>query len=392
MESVGVRTFNHAFVSVPYFRYMVSMTPRDIMHALLEGTLKVEGHALLYCAIHKYKWFSLASLNAAIKAHNWQGKQSVPPIYSSTIKGAVGGKPSHKGSLSFTAGEMLSFVLHSTELMRPLMSPEGLERAEWKSWVMHVRILASCLTRSYTEETIAALDRLIFDHHSAYLAIPHYGHLFKPKFHFVQHIPQDIRNWGAPRDVWCMRTEAKNQEMKKAAKKGNFRDVCRDVAYFWVQRTAYRMRHRLHLYSNDEMVPVGSEPISVAERSHIIFRQQFPDAVHIFYYSEVMRGGIRYAPGTWVIYRLPGAGGARRLALVSSIVCLTTESAQEHWLLMARPNGATPKPGDDGVPCLSIDAVDAPTASPAMLLLDVWHFAPLFSFYYDGMVRFVEQH
>ena len=166
--------------------------------------------------------------------------------------------------------------------------------------------------------------------------------------------------------------------MKKAAKKGNFRDVCRDVAHFWVQRTAYRMTHGLHM-SSDEMIPVGSEPISVYEPSHIIFRQQFPDATHIFYYCEVMRGGIRYAPGTWVLYKRPGAGSA-------------TESGQEHLLMMVRPNGAIPLRGEDGVPCLSLDAVDAPAATLDVLLLDVWHFVALYTFHHDGVVRFLEQH
>ena len=74
------------------------------------------------------------------------------------------------------------------------------------------------------------------------LFIQLYPHLWKPKNHFAQHIPADIKRFGPPRTYWCMRFEAKNQEHKRAAKTGNWRDTPGTIAHFWVDRSAFRLR------------------------------------------------------------------------------------------------------------------------------------------------------
>ena len=65
--------------------------------------------------------------------------------------------------------------------------------------------------------------------------------MWKPKNHFAQHIPADIKLFGPPRTYWCMRFQAKNQDHKRAAKMGNFKNTPFTVSQFWAHRSAHRL-------------------------------------------------------------------------------------------------------------------------------------------------------
>ena len=138
-QSVGVNTYAHSFTRIPYFQ-LISYVPRDLMHIELEGNLKVHLYGFLYMAIKKYKWFSLGEFNDQIRSfpflRNTHGNVERPPkIPRTTLKGRAGKLPWGKGSIPFTSGQMLQFVLHSLEIIRPLLSTQALASAEYAAWL-----------------------------------------------------------------------------------------------------------------------------------------------------------------------------------------------------------------------------------------------------------------
>ena len=277
--SVGVKSYQHAYTRIPYFD-VILYVPRDLMHVELEGNLKVHLYGFLYMAIVKHKWFSRAQLNARIEAFSFCSKvRRPPPIPAATLKGRKGTLPRGKGTIPYTSGHMLHFVLHSLEILRPLLArhPSSLESAEYKAWVAHVRYFAALMKRSFTDQSIAALDTMIFRAQSLFLAISAYSKLWKPKNHFAQHFPGDIARFGPPRTYWCMRFEAKNQDHKHAAKTGNFKNTPRTVATFWAERSAHRLTKKRKL-AVASVEPGGA----------------------------VRHDGMELAPGTWVLYQRKG--------------------------------------------------------------------------------------
>jgi hypothetical protein len=58
-----------------------------------------------------------------------------------------------------------------------------------------------------------------------WLQVPEYIGLKKPKHHFVQHLAVDLHQYGPPRGYWCFGFEAFNQEIKRAARRSNFKNA-----------------------------------------------------------------------------------------------------------------------------------------------------------------------
>jgi len=194
------------------------------MHVELEGNLKVHAYGFLYVATKKYCWFTRRQLNDAMARFPFLRDQP-PRIPSTSLKGKKGKLPKKNGTISMTSGQMLQFVIHSVEILRPLMSNAAQASPEWKAWVAHIKYLQALMKMHFTIETIRQLDELIIDAQRLFLDIENYAGLWKPKNHFAQHFPSDILRFGPPRGYWCMRFEAKNQEHKRAGKLSDYRSV-----------------------------------------------------------------------------------------------------------------------------------------------------------------------
>ena len=287
--SLGVNTWQHAYTRIPFFD-VITNVPRDLMHVELEGNLKVHLYGFLYMAIVKHKWFSRAELNARIKAFPFFSKvRRPPPIPASALKGRKGTLPRGKGTIPYTSGHMLHFVLHSLEILRPLLSAVALQSAEYKAWVAHVHYFAALMKRSFTDATISAVDALIYRAQRLFLGIAAYSELWKPKNHFAQHIPGDIRLFGPPRTYWCMRFEAKNQDHKRAANTGNFKNTPGTVAKFWAERSAHRLTKK-------------------RKRTFIATESK----------GTVCLDGMELTAGMWVVFKRPGPV-KEKLAKIQSI-------------------------------------------------------------------------
>lgn len=255
MRSIGINTFEHAYVNIPYFEPVLHV-PRDLMHVELEGTLKCHLYGVLYMAIVKYKWFTLHQFNAAVK--HWPFPSNKRPdklptkpegkipmhapsfeaalithalinAYSNFMRfvGTRQGTPNPKKTLRWTAGEMLHLVTSSVEMIGQLLSDEQQKHPVWLSWIAHVSYFLRLMQTAFTDAELDDLEQSIKQAHAMFLAVPEFRRLWLPKHHFSLHFAEDIRKFGPARFYWCMRFESKNREHKKAAKMSSLRNIPR---------------------------------------------------------------------------------------------------------------------------------------------------------------------
>ena len=79
--------------------------------------------------------------------------------------------------------------------------------------------------RSFTARDILDLDKTIWQHDTLLLGTPSLSHLWKPKHHYLSHVPLEILRWGPPRNYWCIPFEHENQLIKGGASHSNFVNV-----------------------------------------------------------------------------------------------------------------------------------------------------------------------
>ena len=314
LASIGVTTFEeHAFTRIPLFD-LCRMIPYDFMHVELEGSLKNELAAMLYYFIrHRAGWgFTLAKLNQRIREYPWPGGFRVPSFTEGVLeKGTKGGQCKKGCHVHMTAGDVMVFVRHSIDILLPLVGDKS--DPLWQCWVAHVKYVRLLMQKTLTADDVAALDRLIYEHHKLFLGVceSEYGErLFKPKNHFATHFPIDIMNFGPVRGYWCMRFEALNQLFKNFAKTGSFRDTPKRCAEYWaIQSARLRDSQRVRDWGNVRIVhgslprtyrrssPSATDPPAVARVFSIISS----DNVSLEWIRTLYYGGDEYAQGvSWL--------------------------------------------------------------------------------------------
>ena len=318
-QAVGVCTFQHSYRKVPYF-LAVEYVPRDPMHVEMEGNLKVHLYAFLYTCIAR-GWLTRTKLNAAIRAYQWPGGSYIPEIPHATLTGTAGRLPKKGGSIPFNSGPMMSFVTQSLTLLRPILSKAGLASKEWQAWVAHTEYFVAMMKSEFTDASIALLDEMIQKAQTLFIQL--YPHLWKPKNHFAQHIPADIKRFGPPRTYWCMRFEAKNQEHKRAAKTGNWRDTPGTIAHFWVDRSAFRLRTEAHR-PVEPTTPVG-EPVGTTSLA---------DGTSRINLGALLHHGVNLGVGDWLLVTPPDGAGPPVLANVFSLYAIEDSNGEVtgYWM------------------------------------------------------------
>lgn len=96
---------------------------------------------------------------------------------------------------------------------------------EWKILELLSRIVHLCHRRSFSHDDIAELDRCIWLHDLIWLGSPELQHTWKPKNHYLSHLPLEILRWGPLRGFWCEPFEHENQFTKRSASHGNYANV-----------------------------------------------------------------------------------------------------------------------------------------------------------------------
>lgn len=255
------------------------------------------------------------------------------------------GHPSPKGTLRWTAGQMMHLVCVSIPLMSQMMSPSQCKHSVWKSWVAHVDYFLRLLQTEFSERDLQRLETKIKKAHKAFLNVPEFDKLWLPKHHFALHFVDDIRRYGPPRFYWCMRFESKNQECKRAAATGNYHDTAATVTDFMVVRTAERLRRQKVCSKLSE----ASLPPNCLVRA---VEDLTPEACHEYMAAYTIMGkprnitrfkahwvssmackGVCLTNGTWILVR--NSGEPIYIAQVSTLFFVQDEGCKdiEHYFV-----------------------------------------------------------
>ena len=203
---------------IPWAR-SIEITPEDAMHDYLAGQLAAEMHVAFKCFAKSdlHPNFSRVALNKAWA--EWPWKETTSNTAPRPLRArAFEGDPEEAKStrLCLTCAQVMQVALVLVPLLtrgdRPLVDmSEGDEVVT--SLALHCKVLALCLKDEYSLAEIRHLQVLMLEQHLLLKKV-HPKLAKRHKFHFTLHIPSQILQFGPPRTYWCMRFEAKHQEIK----------------------------------------------------------------------------------------------------------------------------------------------------------------------------------
>ena len=382
MHAAGWKSWSHAFTRCgPHFDFLVSV-PEDVMHDLFEGITKGElAHFIFYCEREK-GFFKLDDLNKWLDRYDWPGgsrpcpyftrsfllgetattgkskaakrkKQTVEEGEEETESAAAGFVPKSGAHVSMTAGQMLTFARHSTQLFINLGVP--LDDPAFQAWQTHITLINLLMQHSLTPEEIQEIDKNILSHQEQLRALAHvYPNIWKPKHHYVCHFPLDILHFGPARHYWCMRFEAMNQVFKKIAVGGSYRDTTRRLAEFWCMRSALaRQRGRpWEDWANTRAVQ-GTAILKLARKDasdHTqaaleAFSDSFGDVVTTSLISELQHDGHTITEECWLYLKLDSQEKPILVSLNPQSAMFTMDNATFfHVMLFPDIELSTPTP------------------------------------------------
>ena len=115
-------------------------------------------------------------------------------------------------------------------ILSDLVSNENKATLEWKILLYLSNIVRIANQKSFSHSDIAELDRNIWFHDLICLGSPELQHTWKPKNHYLSHLPLEILLWGPLRAFWCEPFEHENQFTKGFASHSNYANVLFSVA------------------------------------------------------------------------------------------------------------------------------------------------------------------
>lgn len=177
----------------------------DLMHDCFEGVLRYD-MAFIIAALLDLNYFNLDHLNNRIKYFKFSKADAgnvMPQIKSEHLK---------KKHLIMSASEMLALTVYFGLLVGDLV-PET--EPVWRFYILILQLIDILLQRQFSTDLIDYLQILIKEHHSMYMEL--FQENLKPKYHFLLHYPNIIRNIGPPRYYWSMRFESFHRFLKCTA-------------------------------------------------------------------------------------------------------------------------------------------------------------------------------
>ena len=240
---------------VPGFSVVYGL-PHDVMHDLFEGVVKYELLLFLpYCLSKGY--FTIADLNSRLQGYDF-GPEDKPSTFSLDDR--------HQIHIRQSAAQMISIVRNLPLLIADKI-PESDDR--WYSILLLIKICQVALSPVVTPDTVPYLKVLIEE--KLYLLHNLYPEsTLKPKMHYLIHLPSQIERHGPLIHSWTMRHEAKLSFIKRASRRGNFKNICLSVAKHHQLWLCYHMNCTPHLiYPTLQCSPKLSESHLRGEPLHI---------------------------------------------------------------------------------------------------------------------------
>lgn len=243
---------------VPGFSVVTGL-PHDIMHDLFEGFMHYELKLLLSYCVCEQKYFTIKDLNHKISVFDF-GEEDRPFLDPAITK-----VPNER-SIRQSAAETIVLVKYLPLLLGDTI-PE--DDQNWYSFLLLIKICKIALSPIYTPDTVPYLRVLVEEKLLLYRKL--YPEMtLKPKMHYLLHYPSQIERYGPLIHSWTMKHDAKLSFMKRAAKSGNNKNVCKSVAkhhQFWV---LYQLSCESHLlYSLPLKIPKGLHLHLCNEPQHV---------------------------------------------------------------------------------------------------------------------------
>ena len=235
MQSVGVNEFLCAMWKCPHYS-LVRGCPMDIMHIFFEGVARQNIAAVFYimCRVWGLDIWALVQRIADYCKAQGLKRHDFPYINATRAQhltqGQEGGLPSSDCAFPGTAIQVAHLVLHLPRIFGPMVPATRKRENVWQLALLTSKIGQLLWLRQFSAAQLAQLDESIWLHDKVLLGTPQLQHLWKPKNHYLSHVPLDILRWGPPRNYWCVAFEHENQLVKNGVSHGNFGDPLHDAA------------------------------------------------------------------------------------------------------------------------------------------------------------------
>ena len=245
---MGVNTFLGALWRCPHYSLFTGF-PQDIMHVWFEGIVRNLLGAIAYF-MDRHWDFPIADAVEAMR-HHASKQHDFPHVNTSRRsklrEGAEGGCPQTDCEFPGTCIQVAHLIMHAPKIWGPHLSNAAKKSLPWQVLLLQSHISKLLWQRSFTFEDIASLDKYIWLHDKAWLGSPDLFPMWKPKNHYLSHVPLDILRWGPPRGYWCIPFEHENQFSKSDASHSNFANICQSVAEGKALRVALEAYERTGL-------------------------------------------------------------------------------------------------------------------------------------------------
>lgn len=128
---------------------------------------------------------------------------------------------------------------YAVQIWDQLVSAEQKRTIEWRILEYLSRIVRIANQTSFSHDDVAELDKCIFLHDTLWLGSPELQHTWKPKNHYLSHLPLEILRWGPLRGYWCEPFEHENQYSKGSVVHGNYANALFSCAEGKALRVAF---------------------------------------------------------------------------------------------------------------------------------------------------------
>lgn len=246
MQGIGVNSFE-AGLTCPGMELFGS--PVDFAHCEALGNLPKHYLGMMFVFITKWKLFTLAELNDAVRCYPWPRGTVIQALPESSVKGATDGHSRATGLansdvsyVGMRAHDMIIFAIHSVALLEPLVPEQHRSSVHWKCWCAHVKYFLMLMQRDASPTSVRQLDIAIREKQEIYLQIEEYWDLWCPNNHYAQHFPLDILLWGPVFLTSALRFEAANQVVIQAGRATNFKSLLKSTAEKVALRRALELK------------------------------------------------------------------------------------------------------------------------------------------------------
>lgn len=156
--------------------------------------------------------------------------------------------------MRMSSDEMRAFCHYFTFIVGPYIPNDD---PVWKYCTILIKMVDQILSKDFTLERIANLEKIISEHHTLYQSL--FKTNLKPKHHFILHYPPVISACGPVSRMMCFRNEAKHQAFKEYAHVITSRT---NVAYTLCMKSCLQFSHDIYSKTLNDTRPQGNFKIN----------------------------------------------------------------------------------------------------------------------------------